>query len=192
MIPAQSGVFTATVFKTGVTVLVGGLQADGMVPVSARIPDKSAFSRFLAYDAHTTIISVADQEEFRRFLKECRGKSSTAFSVLRAVLVIPIYAINFVANVIRGILGSLVGFGLIGIVIVLAAVALSLLVGIYAFAIAAPFVVASYALNFYEERVYRDAGRSFLKTVVDQLQAGWRRSPEGFVAADTVLLPVDA
>lgn len=193
MLPAQNVALTAKVFDTEVKVLIGGLQPDGMVPVSARLPSDSAFQRFLAYDAHTSIISVVDQDEFQRFLKECRGRLSTAFVVLRAVLAVPIYVINFIANLIRGILGSFIGFGLIGIIIVIAAIALSLLIGLYAFIIAAPFVIASAALNYYEQKVYRDAGRGFLRTIVEQLQAGHHeRPPATLTDAAPGLLPASA
>ena len=193
MLPAQNETLSAKVFETEVKVLIGAIQGDGMVPVSARLPNTSAFQRFLAYDAHTSIISVADQEEFRRFLKECRGRRTLAFMILRAVLAVPIYVIDFISGLIRGILGSFIGFGLIGILIVIVAIVLSLMIGLYAFIIAAPFVVASAGLNYYEEKVYRDAGRSFLSQVVGQLREGWHeRAPVTIDHADQGLLPAGA
>lgn len=171
-----------SVFGTEVRVISGVVNADGMIPVSAVLPSRSAFSRFISYDTHTDIAIVNDQDEFHRLLVECRGRRSLAFSALRILLAVPVYLINVVSGIVRSILGSFMGFGLIGILIVVAAIAISLFVGLYAFIIAAPFIIAGAALNFYERRVYKNAGAQFLKTVKDHLSDEYPPATSKFLA----------
>ena len=172
MLYIENGLKTL-VFQTTVEVLVGSGTLEGFIPISARLPTKSAFSRFILIDGDTAIATVADQDEFHRFLKECRGKRSAAFSIVGSILAIPVYLIDLITSIIRGILGSFVGFGLIGIAIVLVALAASLMVGLYGFIIAAPFIVAGMTLSFFERKMYREAGAKFLRYLVNNLEDGY-------------------
>jgi hypothetical protein len=188
MLIAKNEPMKTTVFDTEVKVLIGALQANGEVPVSATLPTKSAFHRFMTYDTHTEIVAVADQDEFQRFLKECRGKRSLPFTVIRMLLWLPVYILNLVSAIVRGVLGSLVGFGLIGFLIVIVALALSLMVGLYAFVLGAPFLLAGAALNYYERRINREETRRFMSFVFESL-SGLYQETEAAAANEGALVP---
>jgi hypothetical protein len=157
------------VFSTDVSVMVGQEQQDGTIPLSAILKNGTAFSRFLVFDTHTGIVSYPDADQMFAFMKACRKSGDIAFTVLRAFLSVPYYLINLVTGIVRGILGSFIGFGLIGMLIVLVAIAASLMVGLYGFIIAAPFLLAVLALDRYEAVTYRKEGRVFLVDVSRKL-----------------------
>jgi hypothetical protein len=71
---------------------------------------------------------------------------NTAFSDLRILLAVPVYLTNVVSDIVRGILESFVGFGLVGILIVIALIAISTY-GELCILITAPFIIVGAALN---------------------------------------------
>jgi hypothetical protein len=153
------------VLGTKVDILIGKRLQDGLIPISVTTPSGRAYSRLFMFDPDTSIITCQSETEAYALLRECHGNSRIWFRVIRSVFAVPIYIIDFFVSIIRGFLGSFVGFGFYGIIVVILLGFISLIVGIYGFVFASPFILLSYALKWYEQSVYKRASQKLISEI---------------------------
>ncbi|TVP65217.1 MAG: hypothetical protein EA342_14685 [Leptolyngbya sp. LCM1.Bin17] len=125
---------------------------DGRLTISAGLCDGRAFPRVFFYDPISEMIE-SDKATLNSLLEECRksGASST-MSVLNFICDIAIATIDIVTTIVTSILTSFVGFGLIGIILVIVMLLLAAYIWVMGIVVALPFILLSTGLRIYKEK----------------------------------------
>jgi len=148
---------TSDVFGTPVTLRLGSPLATGQLTMGVLSMNGSAWSQVFVQDSVSGIMET-DTDKLLNVINSHPSKTSFALGILIGISDVVVGFINGIAGFVKGILGSFVGFGLIGIMFVLMMVALSLMVSVYAFLIAAPVLAMSYGLRRYKRNLLKAEG----------------------------------
>lgn len=140
------------VFQKEVSLCMSMPLNDGRLTISAGLCDGRAFPRVFFYDPISEMIE-SDKATLNSLLEECRksGASST-MSVLNFICDIAIATIDIVTTIVTSILTSFVGFGLIGIILVIVMLLLAAYIWVMGIVVALPFILLSTGLRIYKEK----------------------------------------
>lgn len=145
---------TSDVFGNPVTLRLGTPLVTGQLTMSVLGANGKAWPQVFVYDQASEILET-DNEKLFSVVNSYPSKTSFALSILIGISDVIVGIIDGIAGFIKGILGSFVGFGLIGIMFILMMVALSLMVSVYAFVIAAPVLAISFGLRHYKRNLLK-------------------------------------
>ena len=140
------------VFNKEVSLCLATPLADGRLTISAGLANGRAFPRIFFYDPIAEMLE-SDRATLNGLLEECRKSgASSALSVLNVICDAAIWTIDIVITIVTSILTSFVGFGLIGILIVIIMLLLAAYIWVMGLLIAAPFILLSIGLRLYKQK----------------------------------------
>lgn len=130
---------------------------DGRLAISGSLLNGRAFPRVFIYDPVSQMIE-SDRSTLNCLLEECR-KSGTnaALNVLHVVCDAAVWTIDIVIRIVTSILTSFVGFGLIGILLVVVMLLLAAYIWVMGLMVAAPFILVSFCLRIYKQKTLDSA-----------------------------------
>lgn len=159
-----------TIFTTPVELRMSQANSEGVRKIAAVLDDGSAFNPVMTYDDNVQIVSP-NSDNALQMIEACRKKTGDALGVLGTISDYCVTIVRFFVNVIKGFLGSFVGFGLFGIVFIIFLMLISLAISIYAFLFVAPFLAFSWFANWSREQ-------AALKELAKLLDAGHQIASE--------------
>ncbi len=156
---------TSDVFGNPVTLRLGTPLATGHLTMSVLGTNGKAWSQVFAYD-QVSMVMETDTDKLMNVVGSHPSKTGFALGILIGISDVVVGVINGIAGFIKGILGSFVGVGLIGIMFVLMMVALSLMVSVYAFVVAAPVLAVSFGLRHYKRNLLKAEGEKLQRAAM--------------------------
>jgi hypothetical protein len=180
--------FKTEVFKKEVSLCLSTPLNDGRLTISAGLPNSRAFPRVFFYDPIAEMIE-SDRATLNSLLEECRksGANST-LSVLNFICDVAIETIDIITTVVTSILTSFVGFGLIGIILVVIMLMLAAYIWVMGLLVAAPFFLLSVGLRLYKEKTMSAEAdkltQAALQFVVDSLAGGRETQSNRYLGAE--------
>lgn len=150
----MSNELTSSVYGQPITLRFGMPLQTGHKTISLIREDGTAASQVFTYDPAAKVMDT-DWEKLVSMIFSFGSKKGSLLSVAIWVSDLIVGIVNGIAKIFRTVLGGFVGFGWIGILIVLALMAVSFAISYYAFLIAAPFLLLSYGLRFYKDRLVK-------------------------------------
>ncbi|MBL4799641.1 MAG: hypothetical protein JKY50_19745 [Oleispira sp.] len=138
------------------THIIFGHEINGRISDSESLPQVSfvdlktneAWSRVFNFDKSVRILE-SDKDKALILAEHYQAKSMKGSKAVFSIANAMIKVITFVENALKSVLGVFTGRGIIGILFVLMMVAIMAIVSIYAFIIAAPFILISYGLKWH-------------------------------------------
>lgn len=180
---------TSDVFGNPVTLRLGTPLVTGHLTMSVIGSKGDAWSQVFTYDLSARVMDT-DGAKLVSVVGSYRSTSNAVLGVLITISDVIVGCISGVAGIIKGILGSFVGFGLIGIMFVLMMLVLSLMVSVYAFIFAAPVLAVSYGLRFYKDSQVKSEAEKLQRSAFNLFQDS--AAPMLMVVEQTESAPVTA
>ena len=143
-----------------------GLSGKEIVPISVVDPESSdAWRNVFLYDNSVGILET-DSQKLQQLVSHYQSKSQRTSNFIFKASTMLVAFISGVERVIRGIIGSFFGFGIIGIILVISLVVASLVFSLYALIAAAPFVVIGYSVKWFSDRKAKHEVERFQQAIL--------------------------
>lgn len=111
----------------------------------------AAWSQVFTYDPIARVMNT-DRDALANVIDSCPSATNVVLGFFIAISDIIVGGVDVIVQVINTVLGSFVGFGLIGVLFVLMLFAFSIMISIYALIIITPILVVSYSLRFWKNK----------------------------------------
>ncbi|MBL4797315.1 MAG: hypothetical protein JKY50_07870 [Oleispira sp.] len=129
-----------------------------------------AWSRVFNFDKSVHILE-SDNDKALILAEHYQAKSMKGSKALLSIANTMIKIITFIESALKSVLGIFTGRGIIGILFVLMIVATMAIVSVYAFIIAAPFILISYCLKWHFGRKLKIELRLLQEATLTHLNA---------------------
>lgn len=142
--------YAAKFYGQDIMLRKGSVNQNGATAVAAINGNGDAWSSIFFFDPVSGVLEH-NMEGLEALVATYQKKSEGALSAVLFILDIVIWVIDFLVNIVKGFLGSFVGFGAVGILIVISLMFISFMVSITVFIYCSPILLLAIGLRMYRQ-----------------------------------------